>query len=602
MSAIPKLAAPILPQSNNGVLDKSTLQGQDIKVIIPIVPPSDFEIGDTITVYFTHGSNSITSSLPVNSIPDKNFEIDFPENIVPSQDYDVTYTVDDSSDNTAYSNSYSVKVIDGTSTQPPVKPSTDVPFFVIGARSTLYSTANALYGPQRLTAWDKDNKPAEVYWAYVGKTKTDTSWQKIPSHHFYDVAPHLPLIASLGTHKVTLNPLNIFGNGGISDSLYSTQPTSPRNEALPFGLPEYFSSSFAALLDNKGLVTWGNMNSRNLGLVASNVKKVAASGIGYVALGEDGSLSFWGVPNDIGLSVPSGNDYVDVGIGSTCLIALRSNGYYAVSGFNEGVGVTNYLGATDSVLLFGNDTGVFGFNTDTAEATWWVSSYAGGQPYWPLNSQGSNYVHPRAIVPANNGAIFIGQNGSAEFWPPPLVPARMPAGNRGPLVANNVIQAVYSIDWSGFGTGAACLDNSEQIYLDSSGIISTGVADMSGNRQTLILRYNDGSVDAFGKDHRIVPPELRSKNNVVQVTCTSQAYAALHQDGTVTVWGDPNYGGAIDYSVSSQLYNVRAIYATGKAFAALTSDNRVVTWGENIGGGNSDSVQGLLNGNISYYA
>ncbi|WP_161796570.1 hypothetical protein [Xenorhabdus khoisanae] len=44
-----RLAAPVLPQSNNQVLDKSLFQGQDIRVRISIAFPASFEAEDKIT-------------------------------------------------------------------------------------------------------------------------------------------------------------------------------------------------------------------------------------------------------------------------------------------------------------------------------------------------------------------------------------------------------------------------------------------------------------------------------------------------------------------------------------------------------------------------
>jgi hypothetical protein len=109
-----KLSMPILPQTKNSILDKSALQGENIKVIIPITSTYEYKREDKITVYFTHNGYSITSDLTVTKIPKQNFEIDFPKNIIQNQNYNVHYSVEDTTGNTSKSASIFITITDGS--------------------------------------------------------------------------------------------------------------------------------------------------------------------------------------------------------------------------------------------------------------------------------------------------------------------------------------------------------------------------------------------------------------------------------------------------------------------------------------------------------
>ena len=61
------------------------------------------------------------------------------------------------------------------------------------------------------------------------------------------------------------------------------------------------------------------------------------------------------------------------------------------------------------------------------------------------------------------------------------------------------------------------------------------------------------------------------------VFSTYRAFCALHNDKTVTVWGDKTCGG--DDTKAKTLSNVAAIYTAKCAFAAVLENGNVVSWG-----------------------
>lgn len=94
---------------------------------------------------------------------------------------------------------------------------------------------------------------------------------------------------------------------------------------------------------------------------------------------------------------------------------------------------------------------------------------------------------------------------------------------------------------------------------------------------------------------------LRAAKDVVQITSSAFAFAALHRTGKVSCWGRPLFGGD-STAIADQLDGVRVIYGNRSAFTALTTDGRVVTWGEPNGGGDRSAAQERLDGQVSYQA
>eukprot|EP00746_Dinoflagellata_sp_MGD_P146074 gnl/MRDRNA2_/MRDRNA2_78596_c0_seq1.p1 gnl/MRDRNA2_/MRDRNA2_78596_c0~~gnl/MRDRNA2_/MRDRNA2_78596_c0_seq1.p1 ORF type:complete len:506 (-),score=81.59 gnl/MRDRNA2_/MRDRNA2_78596_c0_seq1:76-1509(-) len=125
--------------------------------------------------------------------------------------------------------------------------------------------------------------------------------------------------------------------------------------------------------------------------------------------------------------------------------------------------------------------------------------------------------------------------------------------------------------------------------------------------------HTDGSVVAWGSkscggDCSKVQHQLTS--DVLSIHFTKKAFAAVKVDGTVVAWGKPEYGGRLcrasydgkndfvydeDQEIQDQLAsNVLNISSTHSAFAALKRDGSVVTWGCRDNGGDHSYLRGFL--------
>ena len=90
---------------------------------------------------------------------------------------------------------------------------------------------------------------------------------------------------------------------------------------------------------------------------------------------------------------------------------------------------------------------------------------------------------------------------------------------------------------------------------------------------SLVITWGDSR---YGGDLSSVQP----LSNVATIYSTGFAFAAVHNDGSVTTWGYSSSGG--DSSSVQPLSNVATIYSTDRAFAAVHNDGNVTTWGDSL--------------------
>jgi hypothetical protein len=72
-----------------------------------------------------------------------------------------------------------------------------------------------------------------------------------------------------------------------------------------------------------------------------------------------------------------------------------------------------------------------------------------------------------------------------------------------------------------------------------------------------------------------------SDNGYTKIYSTAGAFAALKADGSITAWGNSDYGGT--GAPSDNGYT--KIYSTRYAFAAFKADGSITAWGYPDGGG-----------------
>jgi alpha-tubulin suppressor-like RCC1 family protein len=82
------------------------------------------------------------------------------------------------------------------------------------------------------------------------------------------------------------------------------------------------------------------------------------------------------------------------------------------------------------------------------------------------------------------------------------------------------------------------------------------------------------------------PAAINSLMNVVGLYSTDWAMCAVHNDGTVTIWGRAKGGGSFEGSEwegnESEVADVREVFSSASTFVALTNTGNLIVWGENL--------------------
>ncbi|OTA15591.1 hypothetical protein Xvie_02673 [Xenorhabdus vietnamensis] len=600
------LPPPILPQAQNGVLDKSKLNGEKIKVNVSTSPPLNLSDGDSVTVSFTDDNNeSVTSTKQLQGTIGPFIKFDFSTDMLPKK-YKVGYTVDDViGDNPIYSQQVNINVINGTSTNPP-NPSDKEPFIVMGARYADLAVANGLKAPQRLTAWTKDGKPYLVTWTYIGGVPSFTSpFSSSNSPFFYDSAPWLPISVSDGTNTLKINPINVFGNGGTLGL-----PKNVWNDPME----DQYASAFAVLLNDNTMVGWGG--SFGSSYVQPGVKTITTNGPSYAGLNMDSENNLWCHGQSYNNPMPTGF-FDDVGAGANSFFAVsKTTAEMRVWGAIPYTFPFPYPGDGKNAFV-GNSFATALYNPNTGQIqNWWGPSPSN----WTVTPPFSSTIpKPRYLTSMSRGFAVIDESGDISTWgdpdmfsgfqppsqdfiqvaatPPYIVDSGMPTGN----VAIHRDGKGYG--WCGMMAEGS--DGKKDLSKDDLPDLLNAVDIATTRQQFLILTGTapHSAVYAAGLDPSDDDPviqEFLALKNAVQITCSATASAALRLDGTVLTWQYPELG---NFSLVPQpeMHNVRAIYATGTAFLALTADNKVYTWGGSDGGGDSSEVQALFDGKLTYY-
>ncbi|CAE8616915.1 unnamed protein product [Polarella glacialis] len=111
----------------------------------------------------------------------------------------------------------------------------------------------------------------------------------------------------------------------------------------------------------------------------------------------------------------------------------------------------------------------------------------------------------------------------------------------------------------------------------------------------LSLLKTNGSVVTWGRmPFHATPMGSAPTHDVVHISHTFGAFAAILVDGSVVTWGDSQSGADSSAVAALLTEGVVQVVATDGAFAAMKANGSVVTWGRGGRGGDSSAVAALL--------
>jgi alpha-tubulin suppressor-like RCC1 family protein len=307
------------------------------------------------------------------------------------------------------------------------------------------------------------------------------------------------------------------------------------------------SYAFAALKENGTVVTWGDPtyggDSSSVQAQLHNVKSIASTSVGFAALKEDGTVVTWG------------NQWE---VASTVQDQLKNK----------------------NVKKIFSNSSAFVALTNDKQAIAWGNPHTGGyipgpKPPGSIGTPRITLTDVKNIYTSSAGFIALKSDDSIVAW-----------GKSSPsfkLATTTDVQAVYSSK-----------NSFRAVILKKDGkILHWGYPDKWSSEAPYGI---DWKVD-FSEEKTL------TLNNIKTITLKLgqgdvTTFAALKNDGTVVVWGDPdvNDNGRVllhipSASVQAQLTNVKTINSNWLAFAALKNDGTVVTWGDSEYGGDSSNVK-----------
>ncbi len=333
--------------------------------------------------------------------------------------------------------------------------------------------------------------------------------------------------------------------------------------------------AFAAICEDGSVVTWGNTASGgDSKLVADeldgdvDVVQVFSTSLAFAALREDGSVVTWGESYSGGDSKvhyydKTTEDVSDKLNGTIHVVQLFST-QSAFAALREDGSVVTW-GDGDNMQEFGGgDSGAVGKKLDGTVDVVQVFSTSGA--FAALREDGS------VVTWGNN---FLGGGGDSKVY-----------DYYGKVIDDVLNELDGTVDvvqvFSTNGAFAA---------LREDGSVVTWGSSLNGGNSKVY--YYDQATDD-------VLDELDGTIDVVHVFSTSDAFAALREDGSVVTWGRSFDGG--DSSSAGEMLDgtidVVHVFSTGSAFAALREDGSVVTWGASWAGGDSNNVADELDGDV----
>ncbi|RBL72657.1 hypothetical protein C3E98_003885 [Pseudomonas sp. MWU13-2625] len=436
-------------------------------------------------------------------------------------------------------------------------------------------------GTSWLTALDVTTRqPINASWRYNGEA------DEISGTTFRDTRPDRLLHVRISDDQVTINPMNLCGNGNFVSGL------------------EANNAAFAARTERGSLVAWGNPGrggslGNSLPVIPDSIS-LSACGYAFAARQASGGVVAWGYRGnggDVPESIRLMRDIVAVSGNGYAFVALRRDGSLAAWGNLEfGATLPEPIAALrDVVKVIGNLRSFAALRANGSVVAWGNQDWGGNVPESIEVLTGIVDIvanaYTFAALLANGAVVTWGYHVTGGVVPPEI----------------EVLTGIVELRGTERAFAARCSNGSVVAWGErtNGGSVPAPIAEridirtVTGNRNTFVALLDSGHVVGWPQ---AIPAPIDALPDVVQVVSAGYAFAALRANGMVVAWGAADRGGEIPYAIGARLVNVRAIYGNTHAFAALTSSGEVVTWGSGPAGGNSDAVADQLNGKVFYEA
>ncbi|WP_256666048.1 hypothetical protein [Pseudomonas sp. B14-6] len=510
-----ELVKPIVLGEQDGALEPGDLPGGIGKLTAPRPTVKPTQSGDIVTYTWTGEVTGTTEdSVTLNGLSkdkDVNFTLNatfVAEHIEPNRGKKVTvsYRIWRAATNeTSYSNvlEFGVGQAIGSGN-----------LKVMGARFNCHTFGHT--GASRvLSAFDATTEqPIEAQWKYA----TDTEWTTATT--WTDTTPQEPLQVRSSDKQITLNPVNIIGNG----------------------------HSFVAHRDGGDVIAWGNADSGGkippAIMPLKDIVEVSSTNSAYAARRTHGAVVVWGAANNggnMGSVVPS--DFVRV-VGNMAAFAGLKNANQVVAWGHDNAGSTvpTAIAALRDIVRIVVSGNAFAAQRATGQVVTWGNPNQGGN----LPTDIALLTDINMILGAQQAFAALRANGRLVAWGNVEVGGDLPE----PIAALNDIIELRCNTWAFIAKRATGQWVAWGLQ-SSGGTISPefaelkDIVDVCSTAFAFAARRANGHVVAWGHPQSggKVPADIALLNDIVQVAGTGEAFAALRKNGTVVAWGKPGMGG-----------------------------------------------------------
>jgi alpha-tubulin suppressor-like RCC1 family protein len=376
-------------------------------------------------------------------------------------------------------------------------------------------------------------------------------------------------------HKVrdvysTYSAFTLITEGGLvaswGDSDWGgAKPTSLKSAQAIFST----NRAFAALTEEGTVVAWGDLNyggTAPLGL--TNVRTIFSNTYAFAALKKDGTVVAWG-NSKYGGSMADDLYYTGVPANLVnvktiypnrfAFAALKEDGTVQAWGYGQWGGAGVPANLTNVIAIYASANAFAALRKDGTVRAWGAGGAGGvGVP--------ADLSHVTAIYSTFFAFCAHLSDGRVRVWGSP--------GEGGTQPSN--LDAVSSI--SSTSKAFAALTEHETVVAWGNPQFGGGMTDVT----------IDGVLFTG------VPAGM---TNVRALYSTTNAFAALMEDGTVQAWGDSRYGGKVPSS--SDVRGIRSIFSSAEVFAALKEDGTIFAWGDPTCGGSMTDGQDTTFGNYT---
>ena len=371
---------------------------------------------------------------------------------------------------------------------------------------------------------------------------------------------------------------------------------------------ESTKEAFTVLFSSGVVITWGSEDQTCIGdrddcsNRLTGVKKIYDNGNSFLVEKIDGTLQTWGNPSyggdieDGGIFDPENREIVKVVTNDNAYAVLFDDGSVVSWGdiddiyYPYWISDNPYLIDSGVTKLFAYGFGFMAVGPDLEPTIWGESylnddlstltleNYSEDIDYTFYSGNYMDYISAAAVL-SSEGRVFTW--GSEYFGNSSSVSSILNDPDHGQIKDLKITYGFSPV------AGALTRNNEFLIWGDDddefssyTGIVNN-VSDFYSNKYAFALLLDDGSVTTFGdSDYGGVVPT--GTTGIKKIYANDWAFAALNTNDELTVWGDELEGGLNNSGKS--LNNIVQVYSSPKevetsAFAALNTSNELIVWG-----------------------